>query len=75
MLRHARGPFDGESVPQAVGSRFQGFLARYVVSRRQKGVSFGDDLVLDFAVGTAVHCATGKYIFGLKKSVRQMKRR
>jgi len=26
------------------------------------------DLVLDFAVGTAVHCATGKYIFGLKKS-------
>ena len=53
-----------------LGAGFKDFLRRYVVSRQAEGgFRSGDpDLVLDFAVGTAVHCATGKYIFGLKKS-------
>ena len=53
-----------------LGAGFKDFLRRYVVSRQAEGAfRAGDpDLVLDFAVGTAVHCATGKYIFGLKKS-------
>ncbi len=53
-----------------LGAGFKDFLRRYVVSRQAEGgFRPGDpDLVLDFAVGTAVHCATGKYIFGLKKS-------
>lgn len=53
-----------------LGAGFKDFLRRYVVSRQAEGAFRpGDpDLVLDFAVGTAVHCATGKYIFGLKKS-------
>jgi hypothetical protein len=50
--------------------RLEDLLRRYVVLRQAEGAFRpGDpDLVLDFAVGTAVHCATGKYIFGLKKS-------
>jgi hypothetical protein len=54
-----------------LGAGFKDFLRRYVVSRQAEGAfrSGDPDLVLDFAVGTAVHCATGKYIFGLKKSV------
>jgi TetR/AcrR family transcriptional regulator len=53
-----------------LGAGFKDFLRRYVVSRQAEGgFRPGDpDLVLDFAVGTAMHCATGKYIFGLKKS-------
>jgi TetR/AcrR family transcriptional regulator len=53
-----------------LGAGFQDFLRSYVVSRQAEGAfSAGDpDLVLTFAVGTVVHCATGKYIFGLKKS-------
>ena len=53
-----------------LGTGFKDFLRRYVVSRQAEGAfrSGDPDLVLDFAVGTAVHCATGKYIFGLKKS-------
>jgi TetR/AcrR family transcriptional regulator len=53
-----------------LGAGFKDFLRRYVVSRQAEGAfrSGDPDLVLDFAVGTAVHCATGKYIFGLKKS-------
>ncbi len=53
-----------------LGAGFKDFLRRYVVSRQAEGAfrSGEPDLVLDFAVGTAVHCATGKYIFGLKKS-------
>jgi len=53
-----------------LGAGFQDFLRRYVVLRQAEG-AFGPgdpDLVLTFAVGTVVHCATGKYIFGLKKS-------
>lgn len=53
-----------------LGAGFQDFLRRYVVLRQAEGAfRAGDpDLVLTFAVGTVVHCATGKYIFGLKKS-------
>jgi TetR/AcrR family transcriptional regulator len=53
-----------------LGAGFQDFLRRYVVLRQEEGAfRTGDpELVLTFAVGTLVHCATGKYIFGLKKS-------
>ncbi len=53
-----------------LGAGFQDFLRRYVVLRQAEGVFRAGDpeLVLTFAVGTVVHCATGKYIFGLKKS-------
>ena len=53
-----------------LGAKCLDFLRRYVVLRQSEGAfRAGDpDLALVFAVGTAVHCATGKYIFGLKKS-------
>jgi TetR/AcrR family transcriptional regulator len=53
-----------------LGAGFQDFLRRYVVLRQAEGAFRAGDpeLVLTFAVGTVVHCATGKYIFGLKKS-------
>src|SRR5258708_34247664 len=53
-----------------LGAGLKDFLHRYVVSRQAEGAFRpGDpDLVRDFAVGTAVHCATGKYIFGLKRA-------
>jgi TetR/AcrR family transcriptional regulator len=53
-----------------LGAGFQDFLRRYVALRQSEGAFRGGDpeLMLTFAVGTAVHCATGKYIFGLKKS-------
>jgi len=53
-----------------LGAGFQDFLRRYVVSRQAEGAFRAGDpeLMLTFACGTAVHCATGKYIFGLKKS-------
>jgi TetR/AcrR family transcriptional regulator len=53
-----------------LGAGFQDFLRRYVVLRQSEGAFRpGDpDLMLTFAMGTVVHCATGKYIFGLKKS-------
>lgn len=53
-----------------LGARCRDFLRQYVVQRQAEGAFRpGDpDLVLTFAVGTAVHCATGKYIFRLKKS-------
>jgi TetR/AcrR family transcriptional regulator len=53
-----------------LGAGFKDFLRRYVVSRQAEGAfrSGDPDLVLDFAVGTVMHCATGKYVFGVKKS-------
>ncbi|MEO8049415.1 MAG: TetR/AcrR family transcriptional regulator [Acidobacteriota bacterium] len=53
-----------------LGATVRDFLRRYVLLRQAEGAfRAGDpDLMLTFAVGTAVHCATGKYIFGLKKS-------
>lgn len=53
-----------------LGASCRDFLRRYVVLRQAEGAfrSGDPDLVLNFAVGTVVHCATGKYIFGLKKS-------
>lgn len=53
-----------------LGASSRDFLRRYVVLRQSEGAFRpGDaDLLLTFAVGTALHFATGKYIFGLKKS-------
>ena len=53
-----------------LGANCRDFLRRYVVLRQAEGAfRAGDpDLVLSFVMGTALHCATGKYIFGLKKS-------
>ena len=53
-----------------LGATVRDSLRRYVVLRQSQGAFRAGDpeLVLTFAVGTVLHCATGKYIFGLKRS-------
>jgi TetR/AcrR family transcriptional regulator len=51
------------------GSRRGDFLRRYVLLRQEEGAfrACDPELALMFAVGTVVHFAMGKHIFGLKK--------
>ncbi len=52
-----------------LGSRRREFMRRYVVQRQAEGAfRQGDpDLALNFAVGSLVHFAMAKHIFGMKK--------
>lgn len=54
-----------------LGSRRRDFMRRYVVQRQTEGAfRQGDpDLALNFAVGSLVHFAMAKHIFGMKKPV------
>ena len=54
-----------------LGSRRREFMRRYVVQRQAEGAfRQGDpDLALNFAVGSLVHFAMAKHIFGMKKPV------
>ncbi|MDP9113179.1 MAG: TetR/AcrR family transcriptional regulator [Acidobacteriota bacterium] len=52
-----------------MGSRRRDFLRRYVMQRQAEGAfrACDPDLALMFSVGTVVHSAMGKHIFGMKK--------
>jgi TetR/AcrR family transcriptional regulator len=52
-----------------LGSRRRDFLRRYVLLRQAEGAfrACDPDLALMFAVGTVVHFAMGKHLFGMKK--------
>ena len=52
-----------------LGSRRRDFLRRYVLQRQAEGAfrTCDPDLALMFSVGTVVHFAMGKHIFGMKK--------
>ena len=52
-----------------LGSRRRDFLRRYVLQRQAEGAfrACDPDLALMFSVGTVVHFAMGKHIFGMKK--------
>ena len=52
-----------------LGSRRRDFMRRYIIQRQAEGAfrACDPDLALMFSVGTAVHFAMGKHIFGMKK--------
>ena len=52
-----------------LGSRRRDFLRRYVIERQEEGAfrACDPDLALMFSIGTVVHFAMGKHIFGMKK--------
>ncbi|HSR06063.1 MAG TPA: TetR/AcrR family transcriptional regulator [Bryobacteraceae bacterium] len=52
-----------------LGSRRRDFMRRYVVQRQSEGAFrvCDPDLALMFSIGTVVHFAMGKHIFGMKK--------
>ena len=52
-----------------LGSRLRDSLRRYVLQRQAEGAfrACDPDLALMFSVGTVVHFAMGKHIFGMKK--------
>jgi TetR/AcrR family transcriptional regulator len=52
-----------------LGSRRRDFLRRYVIERQAEGAfrACDPDLALMFSIGTVVHFAMGKHIFGMKK--------
>ena len=52
-----------------LGSRRRDFLRRYVVLRQSEGAfrQCDPEMALMFAVGTVIHFAMGKYLFGMKK--------
>lgn len=53
-----------------LGSRGRDFLRRYVVLRQSEGAFRPGDpeLMVMVAIGTVVHCAMGKHIFGMKRT-------
>jgi TetR/AcrR family transcriptional regulator len=52
-----------------LGSRRRDFMRRYVVQRQAEGAFrvCDPDLALMFSIGTVVHFAMGKHIFGMKR--------
>jgi hypothetical protein len=52
-----------------LGSRRRDFMRRYVIERQSEGAfrACDPDLALMFSIGTVVHFAMGKHIFGMKR--------